>query len=103
RQEFLEVWTPSINTNAINIVAGDFNTNLNPSDNRISQSQSHYDPTRNKLQELMEGFTDTAYVSKTKPFVTYYQTVRNGRSMATRLDYIFLDNDNIQMCKKSET
>ncbi|CAG8786118.1 8831_t:CDS:2, partial [Racocetra fulgida] len=28
----------------------------------------------NKLEELMEGFTDTAYVSQTKPFVTYYQT-----------------------------
>ncbi|CAG8839775.1 18481_t:CDS:2, partial [Gigaspora margarita] len=53
--------------------------------------------------ELMEGFTDTACVSKKKPFITYNQTVRNRHSMATRLDYIFLNNDHIWMCKKSET
>src|SRR6185437_2500443 len=103
RSNFLEEWAPSIDINAINIVAGDFNTNLNPIVDRISQSQSHYDPTRNKLAELMEGFTDTAGMSNTKPFITYHQTVKNGHSMATRLDYIFLDNDHIQMCKKSET
>src|SRR5260364_158463 len=103
RREFLETWAPSIKNNVINIVAGDFNTNLNPTENRISQSQSHHDPTKNKLAELMEGFTDTAYVSKEKPFITYHQTVRDRRTMATRLDYIFLDNDHFQLCKKSET
>lgn len=32
-----------------------------------------------------------------------HQTVRNRQAMATRLDYIFLDNDHIQMCKKTVT
>ncbi|CAG8493744.1 5794_t:CDS:2, partial [Gigaspora rosea] len=103
RRKFLEAWVPRRNTNTINIIASDFNTNLNPTNNRISQAQNHYDATRNKLAELMENFTDTACVSKTNPFITYYQTVRNGHSIATRLDYIFLDDDHIWMCKKSET
>src|SRR5260363_48505 len=30
KRNFLEEWAPSIDINAINIVAGDFNTNLNP-------------------------------------------------------------------------
>ncbi|CAG8492613.1 9715_t:CDS:2, partial [Gigaspora rosea] len=54
-------WVPSRNTNTINIIACDFNTNLNPTNDRISQAQNHYDPTRNQLAELMEDFTDTAY------------------------------------------
>ncbi|CAG8691590.1 7977_t:CDS:1 [Gigaspora margarita] len=51
----------------------------------------------------MEGFADTACVNKTKPFITYHQIVRNRHSMPTKLDYIFLNDDHIQMCKKSET
>ncbi|CAG8597406.1 21063_t:CDS:2, partial [Gigaspora rosea] len=59
RREFLEALVPSRNTNAINIIANDFNTNLNSTNVRISQAQNHYDPTRNKLAELIEGFIDT--------------------------------------------
>lgn len=47
RQFFFEEWALSINVNTINIVARDFNMNLDPIDNRISHSQSHYDPTPN--------------------------------------------------------
>ncbi|CAG8730005.1 1306_t:CDS:2 [Dentiscutata erythropus] len=60
----------------------------------------HSNPTREKLRELMEGFTDTAEACNIRPFFTYSQKVKNGNVMSTRLDYIFIDDNHIQLCKK---
>ncbi|CAG8823434.1 4509_t:CDS:1, partial [Gigaspora rosea] len=59
RGNFFDSWKPSTNSEAINIIGGDFNTNLDPLNNKISQIQIHNDLTREKLSELMKGFTDT--------------------------------------------
>ncbi|CAG8796668.1 28417_t:CDS:2, partial [Gigaspora margarita] len=37
------------------------------------------------------------------PFTIYTQKTRNNQLMATRLDYIFVDNDHIQFCQDTQT
>ena len=57
RITFFDKWAPQVKENAINIIAGDFNVNLNPRVNRISQAAAQTDPSRNQLQDLTKNFT----------------------------------------------
>src|SRR5437016_617839 len=93
RIAFFDSWAPQIKENTVNILAGDFNTNLNPEINRISQAIAQSDPSRNQLLELTKNFTNTAEITGTKPFLTFHQKTQGGNMMATCLDYIFIDEN----------
>ncbi|CAG8452602.1 12923_t:CDS:1, partial [Cetraspora pellucida] len=49
---FFNNWAIIIDERCINILAGDFNTNLNPQTNQISNSPPTCDPTREILRRL---------------------------------------------------
>ncbi|CAG8774887.1 14438_t:CDS:2, partial [Gigaspora rosea] len=55
RSRFFNNWVPEISDNRINILAGDFNVNIDPTVNRISQAPPHNDATVRKLKDLIEG------------------------------------------------
>jgi len=103
RIRFFGTWLIQRNTNAVNIVAGDFNVNLDPNINRISHVPPHNDPSREKLKELTCGMVDTVVAASQTPFLTYFQKTRGGHNMATRLDYIFVDEQNAQYCQRTLT
>src|SRR5690242_12205477 len=88
RVRFFNSWAPQIEERKINILAGDFNTNLDPQRNRISQASITNDSTRELLKKLTTEYIDSAtIVAEGEPFLTYYQNTRGGHKMATRLDY----------------
>ncbi|CAG8777732.1 12097_t:CDS:2, partial [Gigaspora rosea] len=61
----------------ITILAGDFNTNLDPHRNRISRSPPSNDPTRKLFSDLTAEYIDTALATAcAKPFITYHQNIR---------------------------
>src|SRR5690242_17530375 len=104
RSKFFNSWAPQVEEDKINILAGDFNTNLDPLKNRISQAAITNDPTRELLKRLTSEYMDSAtIVAEEDPFLTYYQNTRGGHKMATRLDYIFIDANHGQYCKKVAT
>src|SRR5690242_16738980 len=70
-----------------------FNTNLNPTIDRISQAAPQNDNTRTQLKNLVKNYIDSAIYAKQKPFLTFHQKVQNNQTMATRLDYIFIDEN----------
>ncbi|CAG8691116.1 15892_t:CDS:1, partial [Gigaspora rosea] len=45
RVTFFNSWSPQIDEEAINIIARDFNVNLNPYENRISRAEPYNDPS----------------------------------------------------------
>ncbi|CAG8680749.1 10511_t:CDS:2, partial [Dentiscutata erythropus] len=90
---FFKNWIPSFDEDKINIIAGDFNTNLDPTINRISQANAQNDSSRLKLKRLLNNFLDSASLLEKKPFLTFYQNTRNNQSMAICLDYIFIDEN----------
>ncbi|CAG8785935.1 18275_t:CDS:1, partial [Gigaspora rosea] len=45
RVAFFNRWSPQIDEEVVNIVAGDFNINLDLYKNRISQAEPHNDPS----------------------------------------------------------
>ncbi|CAG8662006.1 11033_t:CDS:2, partial [Scutellospora calospora] len=55
------------------------------------------------LRQITSGFTDTADITEKKPFITYQQKVKNGQTMTTKLDYIFIDEDYAHLCHRTET
>ncbi|CAG8458790.1 818_t:CDS:2, partial [Gigaspora rosea] len=65
-------------------------------------STSKKNPLLDKLYQRMEDYTDTANHSG-HPFTIYTQKTQNKQLMATRLDYIFVDNDYIQFCQDTQT
>src|SRR5205809_8013627 len=77
----------------INIIAGDFNTNIYPECDRISESSLQYDPTRAQLKDLTKNFIDSSELATNKLFHTFFQKTRGNRMMATHLDYIFIDKN----------
>jgi exonuclease III len=91
RLNFFSIWSPQIDEGFINILAGDFNVNINPQKDRISQAPIQNDPTRIRLQNLVTEFTDSANHIENEPFITFYQNTQGNQRMATRLDYIFLE------------
>ena len=104
RTSFFNNWALQIDERCINILAGDFNTNLNPQTNRISHAPPTSDPTRTMLSNLTVKFMDTASITQEEePFITFYQNTRGGRRMATRLDYIFIDANHGHCCKHTTT
>ena len=100
RTKFFERWEPSIKRGPINIITGDFNTNLNPESNRISQSAYQQDPSRKQLLELTKDFIDASEVAGESPFLTYFQNTQMGRSMATCIDYIFIEAEYSHLIKQ---
>jgi len=58
----------------MNIIARDFNTNLNLETNRISQVPAQYDQSKGLLENLTKDYIDTVFFSKESPFFIYYQT-----------------------------
>ena len=103
RYTFLQNWTPQSTEEHICIIGGDFNTNLNPHKNRISQAAIQSDQSRAKLEDLMTEFVDTALFSKESQFLTFYQNTQNNQSMATRLDYIFIEASHSYLCANTYT
>ena len=103
RVAFFNRWSPQIDEEVVNIVAGDFNVNLNLYENRISQAEPHNDPSRNILKQKMQDFIDTAEIIGLKPFLTFYQKTCGSHLMATRLDYIFVDANHGQFCNSVAT
>ena len=87
----------------MNIIASDFNVNINSDKNRISQAPPQRDPSSNLLKSLMADFIDTAEFAKPGPFLTFYQTTQGNQKMATQLDYIFIDSNYSQFCKNTCT
>src|ERR1043165_4998570 len=77
---FFNDWKPQIKENSINIIARDFNVNLNPKDNRISQAIAQQDSTKAQLANLTKEFVNSADMSNTKPFLTFFQKIQNNRS-----------------------
>ena len=59
-------------------MAGDFNVNINPINNRISQSPPQHDPSRELVMEWTRDFVNVAENSQEKPFLTYYQIHTRG-------------------------
>ena len=100
---FFDNWTPQVKENAINIIAGDFNVNLKPETNRISQAAAQSDPSRNQLLELTRKFTNSAEIAGPTPFFTFHQNTQGGNMMATCLDYIFIDENQSHLVSKVTT
>jgi exonuclease III len=103
RKNFFSNWTPTKDEEVINIVAGDFNTNINSEKNRISQAPPQRDPSHDIVRDIFSDFIDTADFAKPGPFLTFYQTTHGNQKMATRLDYIFIDSNHGQFCKNTCT
>ena len=103
RNDFFEKWSPHLDKDKINIIAGDFNTNLDPITNRISQAPAQNDPTRAQLKRLTNNFIDSVTPKEGKPFLMFFQNTRNNQTMATRLDYIFIDENHENFIEKTET
>ncbi|CAG8565192.1 1632_t:CDS:2 [Dentiscutata erythropus] len=51
----------------------------------------------------MEGMIDTAIVTIQRPFLAFYQKTKGHNIIATRLDYIFVEEQYAQCCKKTCT
>src|SRR5690349_15944245 len=86
RKLFFEKWIPQIKENAINIIGGDFNTNLYPERDRISKAAPQRDTTKEQLQELTKNFLESSNLAKTKPFYTFFQRTQDNRTMAIHLN-----------------
>src|SRR5260363_130918 len=73
RLKFLNAWSPLQKTNSINVIAGDFNLNLNLTLNRVSQTKPQRDPSREVLERKMLDFFNAAECLETSLFLTYFQ------------------------------
>ncbi|CAG8605773.1 22985_t:CDS:2, partial [Gigaspora rosea] len=85
---------------AINILAEDFNTNINPENNRISHLTFQNNPSRQQLLDLTKDFIDTSEIAGESPFLAYFLNIQIGRSMATCIDYIFIEAEYSSLIKK---
>ena len=72
RKLFFDKWTPLLKEDSINIITGDFNTNLYPEKDRTSEAAPQHDTTRVQLQNLIKNFTDSSDFAKTRPFHTFF-------------------------------
>ncbi|CAG8492166.1 9196_t:CDS:2 [Gigaspora rosea] len=84
KEMFFQSWTPQREASLVCIIAGDFNTNIQPEHNRISQAVPQNDSTR---KMLIEKTAET----------------RNNSSMAICIDYIFIDKDNRHLISEVNT
>jgi hypothetical protein len=103
RKLFFDSWTPQVKENTINIIAEDFNTNLYPEKDRTSEAPPQQDTSRIQLQELTRSFVDSSDFAKTRLFHTFFQKTQGNRTMATHLDYIFIDENNANMISQINT
>ncbi|CAG8493358.1 8003_t:CDS:2 [Dentiscutata erythropus] len=99
RSEFFERWTPLYDEESINILGGDFNTNTN----RVSQASAQSDATCIQLKRLTNNFVNLAFFEGNNPFLTFFQNTWNNKTMATRLDSIFIDKNYVLLVEKTET
>ncbi|CAG8799548.1 220_t:CDS:1, partial [Dentiscutata erythropus] len=53
-------WSPSWDEESINILGGDFNINIDPETNRVSQAIAHPNSTSLQLKNLTNNFIDSA-------------------------------------------
>ncbi|CAG8778084.1 21121_t:CDS:2, partial [Gigaspora rosea] len=67
------------------------------------QAAPQNDPTRKMLIEKIAEFTNAAATSNKRLFLTYYQNTKNNSSMATCIDYIFIDEDNRHLISEVNT
>ena len=51
----------------------------------------------------MKNFTDSSDFAKTRPFHTFFQKTQGNRTMATHLDYIFIDENNAYLISQIDT
>src|SRR5260364_278778 len=58
------------------------------------------DPSCKQLLELTKDFIDASEVAGESPFLTYFQNTRMGRSMATCIDYIFIEAEYSHLIKQ---
>ena len=66
RKLFFDKWLPQLNKDSINIIADDFNTNLYPEKDRISEATPQQDITRIQLLDLIKNFTDSSDIAKSR-------------------------------------
>jgi exonuclease III len=100
---FFNNWAPRIKENMINIIAGDFNTNLYPERDRTSEAPFQQDSTRTQLRDLTKNFLDSSELSNIRPFHTFFQKTRGSRTMATHLDYVFIDENHTHLIQDTKT
>jgi len=55
------------------------------------------------LLENFKNFTDTSSVSENIPLLTFFQRTQGNRTMASHLDYIFIDEDHSHLAAKLNT
>src|SRR5205085_10513826 len=94
---------PQLKENFINIIAGDFNTNLYLEIDRTSEAAPQRDITRAQLQDITKHFFDSSNLTKSRPFHTFFQKTQGNRTMATHLDYIFIDENNAHLVSQIDT
>ncbi|CAG8536865.1 14023_t:CDS:2 [Gigaspora rosea] len=104
RMMFLNNWTPVIDKEAINIIAGDFNINLKEQENRISQAEVHNDPTKEKLKEppSADSFTYEYYKEVVEEIVPSLEKLFNKILDTGILPRSWLKNIVTLIPKKSE-
>ncbi|CAG8622734.1 17514_t:CDS:2, partial [Gigaspora rosea] len=76
---FFGNWTPPIAEKRICIIAGDFNTNLDPQNDRISNAPVQPDHSKDLVQTLLADYTNTVLFAKESPFLTFYKSTHNGQ------------------------
>jgi exonuclease III len=103
RKLFFEKWSPHPKENTIDIIAGDFNTNLYPELDRTSEASPQRDITKDLLQDCIKNYLDSSDLAKTRPFHTFFQKTQGNRTMATHLDYIFVDENNAHLISEIHT
>jgi exonuclease III len=103
RKLFFDKWSPQPKENAINIIAGDFNTNLYPDKDRTSEAPPQRDITKELLQDCIKNYFDSSDMATTRPFHTFFQKTQGNRTMATHLDYIFVDENNAHLISQIDT
>src|SRR5207249_5208485 len=77
--------------------------NLYSKKDRTSEAASQHNTTRVQLQDLMKNFTDSSDFAKTRSFHTFFQKTQGNRTMATHLDYIFIDENNAHLISQIDT
>ncbi|CAG8587743.1 12332_t:CDS:2 [Dentiscutata heterogama] len=87
RKDFLNKWTPSKRDDVVNIIVGNFNL--------VTLS-----PTRKKFNQTMSKFSNTEDMVGKSSFHYFYSDEHTNQ---TKRDYIFIDTDNAQFCRKTES
>src|SRR5438270_803189 len=70
---------------------------------RTSEAAPQHYTTRAQLQDLTRHFLDSSDLAKSRPFHTFFQKTQGNRTMATHLDYIFIDENNANLISQIDT